>query len=447
MENSFSLQFNKMTQLKTVQEYEKEIERLSNENWEIKHQLAHLKSNPILGVDEDIQKLLYDSKTSIDILENENKNFQKQINHMKEILRTNNEEKDKLIKDFNDRIEDAENKFLSIEEENQRLITHIENMKNKYENIYQEHKMCNEKSLNLQNQITNLQNENNNIKNEKATYFSEGGKLLQENERMTIQYKNIYEENLNLKNINNENIKKINQLDEINKEYKNKIISLENINNENQKQINKLSKTIEESEMYFKELQKSFNKETRDKQSLAFENENIKDNLLNANKKIEILENEKRAMKYKLNLTDDHLLEEINNCKNFVDNLIRKMKNLQPKKDTIEFLNILNIKNGNINFVVSAFKIIYNKMKERIEVLRRESHDLTKFNKNDKLLKIIKEFTEEFKKAKNDLDETKEYLEKKNIEIKEIKKERNSIQKMYNSLLQKYNPTTFKKIY
>ncbi|EEQ82431.1 hypothetical protein NCER_100844, partial [Vairimorpha ceranae BRL01] len=256
MENSFSLQFNKMTQLKTVQDYEAEITRLQNENWEIKHQLAFLKSNAPLNVDDDIQKLLYDSKTSIDILENENKNFQKQIDHLKEIIRSNGIEKEKMLKDYNDKINDTEGKLLSLEDENQRLITHIENVKNKYESVLQEHKLCDQKienfkheqgnvyhelekfrneneclkneinnlrteNLSLKNEINkinsnylNLQKENFDIKNDKATYYSEGEKLLKENEHLQTQYKIIYDERGNLLNMNSE--------------YKNKLASLEN---------------------------------------------------------------------------------------------------------------------------------------------------------------------------------------------------------------------------
>ncbi|WUR02926.1 uncharacterized protein VNE69_03145 [Vairimorpha necatrix] len=463
MENSFSLQFNKMTQLKTAQEYEKEIEKLQTENWEIKHQLAYLKSNPVTNLDDNIQKLLYDSKTSIDILENENKNFQKQIDHMKEIIRINNQEKDKLRND----LEDQNNKINNIEEENQRLITHIENMKNKYENIYQEHKTCEEKFNEL-----NITYNNNllNLQNDKMTYFKEGEKLLKENEELK---RNLYEERNNLINLNNE--------------YKIKLMTEEK---EYEEKIKNLTGSYKETDLYIKELQKTLNKETRDKQNLALENEDIKRNikdlnfnienlnkelqdknkelenknkmiennkvelennkieLENINKKMEIIENEKRAMKYKMKNNEyknyELSIREINKCKEYVDKLTNKLKTCLPKKDTVEFLNSLNIKSRNLNCVVKSFRNIFGKMKDKIEILRRETHDLNKFNKNEKLMKIVQEFAVEFKNAKSDLNATKEYLEKKNAEIKEIKKEKNGIQKMYENLLHKYNRTSFK---
>lgn len=479
MENSFSLQFNKMTQLKTVQDYEAEITRLQNENWEIKHQLAFLKSNAPLNVDDDIQKLLYDSKTSIDILENENKNFQKQIDHLKEIIRSNGIEKEKMLKDYNDKINDTEGKLLSLEDENQRLITHIENVKNKYESVLQEHKLCDQKienfkheqgnvyhelekfrneneclkneinnlrteNLSLKNEINkinsnylNLQKENFDIKNDKATYYSEGEKLLKENEHLQTQYKIIYDERGNLLNMNSE--------------YKNKLASLENECRKLEKNVAALNNELEnykETELYIKELQRNFNKETRNKQNLAIENEKIKEDLEMANKKIEILNNEKRAMRYKLKQDDGyifkHAITELNKCYSVVNEINEKVKKLQYSKETLGFLQSLNIKSKNINFIVNSFKTIYGKMKDRIEVLRREAHDLNKFGKNEKLLKVIKEFTEEFRNAKLDLDSTKKYLEQKNIEIKEMKKQKLSLEKMYNNLLQKYNHTVCK---
>lgn len=472
MENSFSLQFNKMTQLKTVQDYESEIARLQNENWEIKHQLAYLKSNSAASVDEDIQKLLYDSKTSIDILESENKNFQKQIEHMKEIIRSNNVEKEKLLKDFNDRINDTEGKLSSLEDENQRLISHIENMKNKYEKIVQEHKICEKdkqeqnnllielnnirneinylrnennnlrlENSNMKNEynnvntnIMNLQNENYNLKNDKLTYFSEGEKLLKENENLQNQYRILCDERNNLINLNNDFKRRLSQAEEECKEYERRINILNNdLGN------------VKESDMYFKELQRNFNKETRDKQNLALENENIKSELEIANKKIEIIENEKRAMKFKMGKGDGyvykHAISEINKFKSFVDKITEKINRMQLSKDSLDFLKTINIRNKNVNNVIQSFKILYNKMKDRIEVLRREAHDLSKFNKNERVMEVLKKFAEEFKNAKFDLDSTKQYLEQKNREIKEIKKEKIGLEKKYNNLLQKMSRT------
>lgn len=384
-----------------------------------------------------------------------------------------------MLKDYNDKINDTEGKLLSLEDENQRLITHIENVKNKYESVLQEHKLCDQKienfkheqgnvyhelekfrneneclkneinnlrteNLSLKNEINkinsnylNLQKENFDIKNDKATYYSEGEKLLKENEHLQTQYKIIYDERSNLLNMNSE--------------YKNKLASLENECRKLEKNVAALNNELEnykETELYIKELQRNFNKETRNKQNLAIENEKIKEDLEMANKKIEILNNEKRAMRYKLKQDDGyifkHAITELNKCYSVVNEINEKVKKLQYSKETLGFLQSLNIKSKNINFIVNSFKTIYGKMKDRIEVLRREAHDLNKFGKNEKLLKVIKEFTEEFRNAKLDLDSTKKYLEQKNIEIKEMKKQKLSLEKMYNNLLQKYNHTVCK---
>jgi chromosome segregation ATPase len=471
MENSFSLQFNPMTQLKTVQDYENEIARLQNENFEIKHQLSYYKTNPVSSVDDDIQKLLYDSKTSIDILENENKNLHKQIDHMKEIIRSNNSDKEKLIKDFTDQKKDCEGRLANMEEENQRLISHIGNMKNKYESICQEHKMCQEgkneinnlrnENSNLKNEINNLRNENNllrgeknennllrgeinnlnnninllqnevnNLKNEKMTFFAEGEKLLNENSQLQSQYKILYEERNNLLNLKNDYERRLKLADEECKNYERKI-----------KSFSCDMEALKESDLYYKELQRNFNKETRDKQKIAIENEDLRNEIEILNKKLEIIQNEKRAMKYKMSKDDGYLYKEIcnelSNYKEIIDGITNKVRKMYLTKENEDFLTSINIKNRNFNNIVSLFRNLYSRMKDRIEVLRRELHDMNKFNKNDKVMEVVKKIAEEFKNAKYDLENCKKYLEKKSKEIKEIKREKMGLEKKYENLVKK----------
>ncbi|EQB62221.1 hypothetical protein NAPIS_ORF00202 [Vairimorpha apis BRL 01] len=175
MENSFSLQFNPLQQLKSVQDYEKEIERLMNENFQIKHELSYYKNNPsYANVNEDIQKLLLDSKLSIDVLENENKTLTKQIEHLKELIRANSQDKEKLRNDLENNKNISELRICTLEEENQRLLNHIENLKQKNEKNIQEHKLYENKLIDIEQEKNYLKNvieeyktSNNNLTNRK----------------------------------------------------------------------------------------------------------------------------------------------------------------------------------------------------------------------------------------------------------------------------------------
>ncbi|EOB13018.1 hypothetical protein NBO_254gi001, partial [Nosema bombycis CQ1] len=69
MDESLSLKFNTLEKMKTVGNYEAELKKLSEENFELKHQVAYLKANQNNDNNNpNIQNLLYDSKQSIDIL-------------------------------------------------------------------------------------------------------------------------------------------------------------------------------------------------------------------------------------------------------------------------------------------------------------------------------------------------------------------------------------------
>jgi hypothetical protein len=56
-EQSFSLQFNPLQRIRTVKDYEREIEELRNDNFGLKHKLSHYKTKPSLYTIQELTHL------------------------------------------------------------------------------------------------------------------------------------------------------------------------------------------------------------------------------------------------------------------------------------------------------------------------------------------------------------------------------------------------------
>ncbi|KAL0266137.1 UNVERIFIED_CONTAM: hypothetical protein PYX00_011853 [Menopon gallinae] len=106
MDKSFSLHFNPITDIKTIKEYEKELEKLRSENFSIKHELSYYKSNRG-EVSPDIKQLIEDSHRSIEILERE---------------------KAQIMKKYEDDVKCTRERILAMENENKRLVMCIERL-------------------------------------------------------------------------------------------------------------------------------------------------------------------------------------------------------------------------------------------------------------------------------------------------------------------------------
>lgn len=122
MDKSFSLHFNPITDIKTIKEYEKELERLRSENFSIKHELSHYKSNKG-EVSPEIKQLIEDSHRSIEILERE---------------------KALITKKYEEDVKCTREKILSMENENKRLVMCIEKLNNDNERIRMDNQKLNE---------------------------------------------------------------------------------------------------------------------------------------------------------------------------------------------------------------------------------------------------------------------------------------------------------------
>ncbi|TBU19573.1 hypothetical protein CWI42_010450 [Ordospora colligata] len=346
-ERSFSLQFNPLQRIKTVKEYENEIEELRNENFELKHQVLHYKGQQGPTIQEDIQKLLVDSKRSIDILEEENEGLNKQVEEMAERIRRMINEKDEMERRLGMNLSEFCNKIAMLEEENGRLLKHLEGMNGVNAKI----RMENEKLIDENTKIR----EESAIVNEKLNQSRSG---LEEQmtevveERMMIEKELLSYKNAVL-NLNKERDQLVYERERERGEYCGRISQLQAVIGDFESRVNgsecemmkmrehygKMKSEYDEmyrqrqsGEMYIQEMKENYMRETKEKQELALKNEGmkreieqLKDVRAELKKRIEVCENEKRALCYKVSqdkASDDE-----------IDRLRNEMSMLRKEKD------------------------------------------------------------------------------------------------------------------
>ncbi|AFM97667.1 hypothetical protein EHEL_010430 [Encephalitozoon hellem ATCC 50504] len=313
-EHSFSLQFNPLQRIKTVKDYEKEIEELRNENFEIKHQLSHYKASSGGNIQEDIQKLLLDSKRSIDILEGENEELSKQVERMDEMVKKARKEKENAEAKLKEDLEGCLNKISMLEEENGRLLKHLESVNGVNAKLREENGMLEE----CFNRSKNAIDEQKSLIEKMASEKEERSQV----EKELMSYKNA------LLNSNKEKDQIMYERERERSEYNNKISQLQgvvgsfeekmNLKEAEMNQMREYYKTMEDeykemyrqkqsNELYLKEMGENYMRETREKQELALRNEDLrreieqlKTSRNDLKKRLEVCENEKRALSYRV---------------------------------------------------------------------------------------------------------------------------------------------------
>lgn len=311
-EHSFSLQFNPLQRIKTVKDYEREIEELRNENFEIKHQLAHGRAGGPEGIQEDIQQLLVDSKRSIDILEAENAELSRQVCGMKETVKRMEAERGEA--DAGRRVQECLNKISLLEEENGRLLQHLSGVNGANAKLREENGMLSE----CFNRSKSAIDEQKGILEKMGHEKEERMRAEQE----VVSYRNA------LANSNKERDQAVYERDRERSEYSSRIGQLqgaiasleEKVNSKDaemgrlreyygkmEKEYSEMCRQGQSGELYMKEMRENYMRETREKQSLALRNEELVREVegLRARhgellKRIEVCENEKRALSYKV---------------------------------------------------------------------------------------------------------------------------------------------------
>ncbi|KAI4290821.1 hypothetical protein PAPHI01_0095 [Pancytospora philotis] len=123
MENSFSLDFNPLTNVKAVKDYEEEINRLKREVFELKTHLAHASAHPAA---ENMPKLLYEQNERLAQVLREKEEAARAAAEMKEMLAQANQAVLSLENKYSQDMHAGGEKIALLEDENKRLIMRME---------------------------------------------------------------------------------------------------------------------------------------------------------------------------------------------------------------------------------------------------------------------------------------------------------------------------------
>lgn len=495
-EHSFSLQFNPLQRIRTVKDYEREIEELKNENFELKHKMSHYRAaGSAGGIQEDIHKLLLDSKRSIDILEGENEGLNKEVGRVKEEIRRMEEERRATETKLGGVLQGYMDKVSMLEDENNRLLQHLEGV--------------NESNGKLRNENCRLGeqlNESKNIVEEQRRYIEEIGREKEEiarngqtqMEKEMMSYKNA------ISNYSKEKEQMMYEVERERAEYSSRIGQLQTIigNLEGrvgakdmeiarikeyyegrQREYEAACREKQSNEMYLREMGENYTRETREKQELALKNEELRLEVEQLRKtrgelqrRMEVVDNEKRALSYKVS-QERMGAEEMSRMRTELERLRKERGELvvcieTKGEECKRRLKGVEDLAGEVDMKIDAVKNMLEfgqkpsevraRYEQHIDAQRREIRELrSRIDAYDRMTKIeddgreflrtldvdmsmpfneivkkfrslyrgrrdgdgrfLQDFVSEFQTACQDLESCKEYLEKKGRENKELK--------------------------
>ncbi|EPR79554.1 hypothetical protein SLOPH_1667 [Spraguea lophii 42_110] len=491
MENSFAIQFNPISTVKTVKEYESEIEALKSENFELKHKLS-------MNSGIDSGKAIEENIKIIEVLKREKENN---------------------IMEFNKELNIRNDKINSYEEENQKLIGYLEEINQKYKILLNEinkykneivkrdndEKILKSKIEEERNGFRDLVQKENTMVIKLKRELEQNNKELQNLNNRIKEYENILEETNNIKEKDSGYLRnEIIQRDELINRYNQEIQSKDGIIEELYRNVEELKKNLKEIETDFEESERIIhnkNLEIKDLENVLYDKEKKMEELVkmkdNGNKteireyleeinkiKIQIKqlteennnlneiinnthkENEmnKKEMKNfydennRLKIKNNKLIEKINNPDNLkrineylnvfqsyinkIDNIIDNQKdNVKLTKNNKRFIKDLKINNYNkVSEVLEEIRNIFNKLTRKNHILENEIKEITFFAENNKSIlhdrtkKLLEEFTKEFNNARIELNECQKYLIRKGEENKTLKKELKVLQRRVNTI-------------
>lgn len=540
MDKSFSLHFNPITDIKTIKEYEYEVERLRKENFAIKHELSHYKNNNN-EVSSDLRKLLEDSRKSIDILEDDKsalaKKFEDESKALKEKLSNMENENMRLI----NCIENINDENEKVREDNQKLCDFIskqqggnknsDDVSNEAKNLYERllkaesdvqekqkellsiESMYKVKVADLEEKIDSKVKEFGIVSNEKSDLerrlkkcedeFSEAHKDFSKREMELSKVENYMRE---LEMTLSDKERKIEDLRENENSYKEELSRVSNrfsyeqtARVEREKENSMLKNQLLEAQNVLKRYEREFDNirmQAEEKESMVrkrLQSLNFKESELENMYKQEMrrYEEENRELRNQFHVLKNRYQDYVNKIREDVDcnagkvNRIKKIflslkkpiqdlvlsrslfaenqkKALEEKQEIkrdrdavanelqdvkigiarleekaflsdrcLSFLESIGLtKKEKHEKVVLHFSKMYQEMLDKISVMEKEIGEVTYFAQNNKnihhsrTLKLLDNFTKEFSSAKMELEECKNYLERKNKEVKTMKKEK-----------------------
>ncbi|KAF7682521.1 hypothetical protein TCON_2256 [Astathelohania contejeani] len=414
MDHSFSLQFNPINNVKTIKQYESELECLKTENFDLKHQLAQYKTNLR---EPELRQLLVDAQRSIQFLETERDQLQQRLSQERSEARAVSEQLEELRR-VNAGLEDRQG---MLETENAKLLQYVEQQNG---------------------QINQLSNDNRNM----CEYLDRQKQGLGEQKTL---FENMHSENQRLRKEIEDLIREKEEIIRNNegflKEKENLISRINALIEERNKLLNEKTKREEENKKAWENRNKEYNRIINNKEENIKALQKLLEEKESRSPNIEILERELKNAK-DMNYTKEKDLErlirirneDLNNIRRYVNmienesNIIYKKVGLfkdktQISKENRLLLRRLNIQGSNVNELIKGFNKIYSELVDKIRVMEKEIGEITYFAENNKnvihskTMKMLDGFTVEFNKARRELEECKRYLIKKGRENKELK--------------------------
>ena len=467
-----------------IKDYEKQEtmeKNLINENNNLNIKINNLEQNlqKKIGENENInQKLVKLEKEKSKLIQQNNnmngklKRIEFEMKQMKQkeqnliAFQQLNVEKQKIIKDLEEKekylIEQNDNlieKNKNLEKEILKLNTEKDNLfqeKEKYKGEISEYQtkkekddIINEKNINLNNQIIDLQKNLEKKKEDIENIKQEFEKLKKEKEQLAKINNDM---NVKLK-IDEQEMKKMKQkeMDLIysqknNLENKEKIKELEksesNLNEQNRQLVQK-NANLEEQISKLKEEKNNLSKEIEIYKEEALKNKTQKDNLINEkninlNKQIKILEEDLGKKGNQIININKELAELKNQNKllNQQNNDLKNDLNDKLKKKELEINQMKEINLASSQKMNNDNKKIINELQENEKNLKIKNEQLSQKNaefqkqitnlskSNDNLLKKMKQYEEDISKSQAEKKDLINYKEKIDL----LEKEKNSLQ-------------------
>ena len=384
--------FNPIANVKTVREYENEVKQLKEEIFELKTQMVGNNST-------NIPKILYEASNNASEMNSKIEDLLRKINLLEKenhtLLDTNNtykEQMDELNKQkFKNEteIQKYKERILFLEDENKRLFFKLNKTQS---NESQLRSIVNS----IEGNMKELKSANSTFSNDINYYKTQ----------MTVFQGEINTLNNEIIAVNNEN----EILKQNNHELNDQVFKLKNeIDNMNKKQ-NEILNSFSCTNSSFNSVKQQLEKTIFEQKEKLNSNKNEIEDLLNCKKQyMANLINFKNGMKTFRKITMESIYkitEKIQNLNSKVDVFANNFRLNKKCKEILEERNFLK-KFANINDLILFFVKNETKVAEKTEI---------------RVTKRIDNIKEQIKEAMSELNIFKEYMQKKAIENKDLKK-------------------------
>lgn len=407
------MEFNPLTNVKSVKDYEQEIQRLRSENFELKTHLTHVSAHP---ANDNLPKLLYEQNEKFAQLDREKQEMARQLDEMRGLVAQLNQEKMLLSNKYNQEAFANGEKMGLLEDENKRLILRMEKI-NKENSEAQKAKGLQEEAVRVnaeyKNYIHNIEKQYEQMKFENAQQLKEleaTAEELRQQAQKDAEDRKFEVDGLKraLESEGNKNKSNALIIDDLKSTLSNEIRERARLQKEH---VQTREDAKKEGHERIIALQTYIDKVHREGEGYLAGMEKFKSII---GGKLNALGTEAGKLSARL--------EGIAKC-----NLI--------SDENKKFIDKLKIREITVNGIVNGLRKIVVELHRRMEVLKKEANDATFFAESSKkgidskTGRLLEEFCKQFNEAKTELVACKRYLEKKAEENKTLKNENARLQK------------------